>query len=532
MLLLLSKILKISLNLFLVLLILKFINSFSNPEDTKGKHLENGNDYIKSLNAKYEEKFVSKILSYNSNLEEKKCNDECNSLFTPALDTHLLLNESNSNDFHDYSGNLVIENGIDIVNVDDNDIKIKIGEELDTLVFKDVLEDADLFSHEPSIYDIRQGDIGDCWILSSLISICNADSSIIKNSMKDLGNGYVIVKLYKKDLNGCTPCYYKIKKSIPAEKPYVSNSSLWVQLLEKAIFMHISILDSSKGECYFDLQKSILARIINLFLEEDINLLTFYSPNKPIFSNNCDKFIYKIIKKNIKDNIPIVAGTSCLSDNTGILTNHAYSVLGTGKMTNIRNNRKNYYILLANPHGENVTQYYYDYDKNTIKSEIIKRSQHSGIMWVELNHFMNTFEILSYRANKGNINNPANTNDPLFYQTKIFGAYFIKLIHLKRDKNIVKTTFEVEGLYKGFHDEQEKCLLMFQYFQLLYKDGSSETCHWNTLGNSVHILENNKPGTFEVFFRINPNKEPCAIRFCVYDDPSISSIYFSLNDLK
>ena len=208
---------------------------------------------------------------------------------------------------------------------------------------------------------------------------------------------------------------------------------------------------------------------MNLFLDKDINLITFYAPHKPIFSSVYDKFIYKIIKKNIKDNIPIVAGTSNLDYEAGVLGNHAYSVLAAKKMIDNKGDRKNYYILLSNPHGKDVTQYYYDYCNNTIRPEIREKGQYSGVMWVELNHFMDTFEVLSYHANKGSINNPANINEPLFYQTNAYGAHLIKLLSLRRDKNLIKTSFETEGLYNGFYKEKENCTLIYNYFKLISK---------------------------------------------------------------
>lgn len=54
-----------------------------------------------------------------------------------------------------------------------------------------------LFSHEPSIYDVRQGRLGDCYFLSALSSIALDHPEQIKQSMYDDGNGHVTVRFYK-----------------------------------------------------------------------------------------------------------------------------------------------------------------------------------------------------------------------------------------------------------------------------------------------------------------------------------------------
>lgn len=54
-----------------------------------------------------------------------------------------------------------------------------------------------LFSHEPSIYDVRQGRLGDCYFLSALSSVALNHPEQIKQSMYDDGNGHVTVRFYK-----------------------------------------------------------------------------------------------------------------------------------------------------------------------------------------------------------------------------------------------------------------------------------------------------------------------------------------------
>ncbi|WP_018264876.1 C2 family cysteine protease [Methylosinus sp. LW4] len=88
----------------------------------------------------------------------------------------------------------------------------------------------DLFPSPPSAYDVRQGGIGDCWLLSALISILELPNGpdLIERSMKDVGLGSVVVRLYK----GGVPHYVKISKSVVSGLG--AHSFVWVKLIEKA----------------------------------------------------------------------------------------------------------------------------------------------------------------------------------------------------------------------------------------------------------------------------------------------------------
>ena len=88
----------------------------------------------------------------------------------------------------------------------------------------------DLFPAPPSAYDVRQGGIGDCWLLAALIAILRLPNGaeLIERSMKDVGSGSVVVRLY----NGGAPCYVKIAKSVVSGLG--AHTFIWVKLIEKA----------------------------------------------------------------------------------------------------------------------------------------------------------------------------------------------------------------------------------------------------------------------------------------------------------
>lgn len=105
--------------------------------------------------------------------------------------------------------------------------------------------DESLFPHEPSVNDIRQGSIGDCYLLAGLASMAHINPQMIKDCMKDNLDGTVTVRFYKK--NEAKPAagtepekpgfietqYVRVEKSVPQDNDF-AKGSLWVQMIEKA----------------------------------------------------------------------------------------------------------------------------------------------------------------------------------------------------------------------------------------------------------------------------------------------------------
>jgi len=94
----------------------------------------------------------------------------------------------------------------------------------------------------PSYRDVQQGDVGDCWLLSSLAEVAARYPSDIENMFTDLGsameNGSA-VELYKVRFfnNAGAPEYVTVDTELPSGGDYYdqpANSVLWVALAEKA----------------------------------------------------------------------------------------------------------------------------------------------------------------------------------------------------------------------------------------------------------------------------------------------------------
>lgn len=94
--------------------------------------------------------------------------------------------------------------------------------------------DAPLFEGPVSVKDVRQGAIGDCFLIAGIYEIAARNPQAIHDMMRDNGDGTVTVRLFSKDVNG------ELKpKAITFEKSTLSTDehaedALWVQMLEKA----------------------------------------------------------------------------------------------------------------------------------------------------------------------------------------------------------------------------------------------------------------------------------------------------------
>ncbi|WP_083629280.1 eCIS core domain-containing protein [Tenacibaculum agarivorans] len=100
------------------------------------------------------------------------------------------------------------------------------------LEYKGIATRSPLFVGTPTIADVRQGNLGDCYLLAALISIVKTNPDFIKDMMRDNGNGTVTVKLFDIDTKvtpaesgkGSTvdysfiPRYINVRKSVIVDK--------------------------------------------------------------------------------------------------------------------------------------------------------------------------------------------------------------------------------------------------------------------------------------------------------------------------
>jgi hypothetical protein len=87
----------------------------------------------------------------------------------------------------------------------------------------------ELWPSDPAIEDVRQGGIGDCYLLAAIASVVKTKPEHFISHMVDNLDGTVTVKMYEND---GTPVNISINKSVVGE--HYAEGALWVKLLEKA----------------------------------------------------------------------------------------------------------------------------------------------------------------------------------------------------------------------------------------------------------------------------------------------------------
>lgn len=97
------------------------------------------------------------------------------------------------------------------------------------------VSDIPVFISRPSAADVKQGRLGDCYLLSAMIAVVSQQPEHFLYHMLDCGNT-VIVKMYR--MSG-DEIYVKVDKSIVVDKGWNHNKAfadgaLWVEIYEKA----------------------------------------------------------------------------------------------------------------------------------------------------------------------------------------------------------------------------------------------------------------------------------------------------------
>ena len=115
------------------------------------------------------------------------------------------------------------------------------------------VKDIPLFLHTPTINDVKQAAVGDCWLQSGIQALVASSPIDVKSMFLDLGDGSVLVRLYQlRDKNTgesfsdykfasenmdrfqYSPLFIRLSKDYEESDGY-ANDCLWVQLLERAV---------------------------------------------------------------------------------------------------------------------------------------------------------------------------------------------------------------------------------------------------------------------------------------------------------
>lgn len=92
-----------------------------------------------------------------------------------------------------------------------------------------------IFEDGPSMEDVNQGALGDCWYLASLMAVARANPSLIEEAITDNKNGSYTVRLYSDG----KPVYITVTDDEVYNKnggrAFVRSGERWPAIMEKAL---------------------------------------------------------------------------------------------------------------------------------------------------------------------------------------------------------------------------------------------------------------------------------------------------------
>ena len=209
-----------------------------------------------------------------------------------------------------------------------------------------------LFCHEPTVNDLRQGKVSNCYMIASTTGLVGIDASILKNAIRDNGDGTATVRLFKEGSvdHPALPYYIRVKKEVPklvTGGDILSSGALWMQLIEKAAaFMgrdgekgYNTLWYGEGGNWLFTLTGRKRQEIMT-----DGNLTTEYT------RQDDPKDLFEEIM-NAEANKEVFNCASGEDAADSLNAGHAYTVLG-GK---VENGIK--YVILRNPYANMSLRY-------------------------------------------------------------------------------------------------------------------------------------------------------------------------------
>ena len=256
----------------------------------------------------------------------------------------------------------------------------------------------ELFSKKgPRAKDVRQGDLGDCFLLANLASLAHRHPQKIRQMVRDNKDGTYSVRFYKRgggdnfvpewitvdsklprvfDLN---PLNLGWKKEVYAQARDTDldrKEEIWVALVEKAFAIFDDRYGISDGPNeYREGYDGLDGGRPDTALEA---LIGHRAKTVRIFHFD-DSELWRLLQHADKGAC-ITAGSKGTSDGefiaNGIPGNHLYSVLGTEK------DDGKHYVVLRNPWGHT--------EPNKLKGD--------GVFKIELSEFRESFQHVSYAA--------------------------------------------------------------------------------------------------------------------------------------
>lgn len=270
------------------------------------------------------------------------------------------------------------------------------------------MKDYPLFSHEPCPEDIRQGQLGDCYLIATMSALAENNPDFIRNMMKDNHDGTVTVRLF--DEEG-VPAYVTVNKTIPVAKmggvntPVYSNGALWVSILEKAYVQSGVVYGNTENfsqnrfnderNSYNDIvggkTQHTTKFLLGDYSDDSVYSMTLdlpkgfdgreYAPEETAFFQKIKEAYSRgdAITAGIRE-YPDQGGDRAYEKHAGLPGGHAYTVIGTAEMDGKK------FIRVRNPHMSGGR----GYDRHG-RAIYVKNPKVPGESLIELRDYVNTF---------------------------------------------------------------------------------------------------------------------------------------------
>lgn len=273
-------------------------------------------------------------------------------------------------------------------------------------------EDTPLFSHEPTVNDLKQRFVSNCYMVAATAGLVNVNPYLLKSCLKDNGDGTVTVRLYRRvarnrpqeepnpadipadgeELEGfevddafavehvLEPVYVTVSKEIPriGSADALSSGALWMQMIEKACAFLGRDGATGYRSLWYGEGGEFLERLLGVspvnVAEED--------RNEELFEN-----MLHARERNIVYN---AGSKNNVDESDGLNAGHAYTVMGAERIAGER------YVKLRNPYSTMSLQEEEGNVTRTGRMFDTSSDETYGQFYMKFEDFIQKFEKITY----------------------------------------------------------------------------------------------------------------------------------------
>ena len=210
-----------------------------------------------------------------------------------------------------------------------------------------------LFAHEPTVNDLRQGKVSNCYMVSAITGLIQYDSNIIKRCMREESDGTVTVRLFR---NG-EPVYVNVDKRTPqlvTGGAILTDGPLWMNILERAIAVLGRAGNRGYGSLWYGDGNEIVSMLTGAKASQIVSIKSSQTNDRKPDDKQFDKDEKTKLFLEICSAKKLGRVYSCGTYNSsgaGLNDGHAYTLLDGREIHGER------YVLLRNPYANMSLKY-------------------------------------------------------------------------------------------------------------------------------------------------------------------------------